>query len=71
MPTPEYPDLAWFDLPEAERVMYLSPTEAARLEAVLDEEPRVIPELAEALRKVREQFPDWPPTTSGPASSDG
>ncbi|WP_284292204.1 hypothetical protein [Luteimicrobium album] len=57
MPTPEYPNPAWFDLPESERVIYLSPEEADRLEAVLDEEPRVIPELAAAIRKVREQFP--------------
>ncbi|GAA4842919.1 hypothetical protein GCM10023221_21240 [Luteimicrobium xylanilyticum] len=54
MPTPEYPDPVWFELPESERVIYLSPEEADQLEAVLDEEPRVIPELAAAIHKVRE-----------------
>ena len=59
MTTPEYPDPAWFDLPEDERVMRISTDEAKQLEAALDEEPRVIPELAAAIRKVREQFPEF------------
>jgi hypothetical protein len=56
MPTPEYPDPAWFDLPESERVIRISAEEARQLDAALDEDPRVIPELAEAIRKVRAQF---------------
>ena len=41
-----------------DRVMRLSPAGMDQIEAALDEEPRVIPELAEAIRKVREQFGD-------------
>lgn len=37
------------------RVTRLTPSEAERLEAALDAEPRVIPELAELLRSARAQ----------------
>ena len=37
------------------RVTRLSPSEAARLEAALDAEPRVIPELAELFQSTRAQ----------------
>ncbi len=37
------------------RVTRLSPSEAARFEAALDAEPRVIPELAELFRSARAQ----------------
>ncbi len=46
------------DVLMSDRVMRLTPAEMDQIEAALDEEPRVIPELAEAIRKVREQFGD-------------
>lgn len=44
------------DVLMSDRVMRLSPADMDQIEAALDEEPRVIPELAAAIRKVREQF---------------
>lgn len=46
------------DVLMSDRVMRLTPAEMDQIEAALDEEPRVIPELAAAIRKVREQFGD-------------
>jgi len=37
-------------------VMYLSPEGMTQIEAALDAEPRVIPELAEAFRRSQERF---------------
>ena len=47
------------DVLMSDRVMRLSPAEMVQIEAALDEEPHVIPELAAAIRKVREQFPEF------------
>ncbi len=44
------------DVLMSDRVMRLTPAETDQIKAALDEEPRVIPELAAAIRKVREQF---------------
>jgi uncharacterized protein (DUF1778 family) len=52
------------DVLMTDRVMRLSPAGMDQIEAALDEEPRVIPELAAAIRKVREQFEEqgaWTP----------
>ena len=36
-----------------ERLLLLTPTEVAQIDAVLDEEPRVVPELARLIRDVK------------------
>jgi uncharacterized protein (DUF1778 family) len=47
-----------------ERLLQLTPTEMTQIDAALDEEPRVVPELARLIRDVRGQRLNMAPKTT-------